>query len=121
MFFFSFVGLLDTWVVATDYDCVTNIHIAQTHLLVRFYYFQIDFAYMADRRIDATDPLDLNSWLVLLMQKSELVLAHALGFYWLVRLYITGSLCFCLVCKRRLISFFVRLDHQFCPFNLCTS
>ena len=63
-----------------DYDCVTNIHITQTHLFVRFYYFQIDFAYMADRRTDATDPLDLNSWLVLLMHKYELVLAHALDF-----------------------------------------
>ena len=64
MFFVSFVGLLDTWVVAIDYDYVTNIHITQTHMLVRFYYFQIDFAYMTDRRIDDTDPLDLNSWLV---------------------------------------------------------
>ena len=90
MFFFSFVGPLDTWVVATDYDCVTNIHIAQTHLLVRFYYFQIDFAYMANRRIDATDPLDLNSWLVLLMHTSELVLAHAVDFYCLLRIYIHG-------------------------------
>ena len=58
------MGLLDTWLVAIDYDCVTNIHITQTDLFVRFYYFQIDFAYMTDRRIDDTDPLDLNSWLV---------------------------------------------------------
>ena len=57
---------------------------------VSFYYFQIDFAHMTDRRIDATDPLGLNSWLVLLMRKSELVLAHALDFYWLLRLYIHG-------------------------------
>ena len=64
MFFLSFVGLLDTWVVAIDYDYETNIHITQTHMFVRFYYFQIDFAYMTDRRIDDTDPLDLNSWLV---------------------------------------------------------
>ena len=90
VFFCSFVGLLDTWVVAVDYDCVTNTHIAQTHLLVRFYYFQIDFAYMTDRRIDATDLRDLNSWLFLLMHKSELVLAHALDFYRLLRLYIHG-------------------------------
>ena len=55
--FFSFVGLLDTWVVATDYDCVTNIHNAQTHLFVRFYYLQTDFAYMADRRINELIPL----------------------------------------------------------------
>ena len=39
--FFSFVGRLDAWVIAIDYDCVTNIHISQTHLFVRFY-FQID-------------------------------------------------------------------------------
>ena len=84
------MGLLDTWVVAIDYDCVTNIHIAQTHLLVRFYYFQIDFSYMADRRIDATDNLDLNNSLVLLMHKFEVVLAHTLDFYWLLRLYIHG-------------------------------
>ena len=76
--------------VAIDYDCVTNIHIAQTHLLVCVYHFQIDFAYMADRWIDVTDPLDLNSWLVLLMHKSELVLSHVLDFYWLLRLYIHG-------------------------------
>ena len=88
--FFSFVRLLNTWVVVMDYDCVTNIHITQAHFFVRFYYFQIDFAYMADRRIDATDPLGLNSRLVLLMPKSELVLAHALNFYWLLRLYIHG-------------------------------
>ena len=88
--FFSFVGLLDTWVVAIDYDCVISIHIGQTHLFVRFYHFQIDFAYMVDRWIDATDPLDLNSWLVLLMHKSELVLAHALPFYWLLWLCIHG-------------------------------
>ena len=79
--FFSFVGLLDTWVVIIDYDCVTNIHIAQTHLFVRFYYFHIYFAYMADKRIDVTDPLDLNSCWVLLLRESELVLAHALDFY----------------------------------------
>ena len=72
--------LLNTWVVAIDYDCVTNIHIAHTHLFVRFYSFQIYFAYMAKKRIDATDPLDLNSWLVLMMNKSELFLAHALHF-----------------------------------------
>ena len=90
--FFSFVGLYSKWVVATDYDCVTNIHIAQTHLFVCFYSLQIDFAYMADRQIDATDPLDLNSWLVLLMHKSELVLAYALNFYWLLRLCIFASL-----------------------------
>ena len=89
-FFFSFVGLLNTWVVATDYNCVINIHITQTHLFVRFYYFQIDSAYMADRQIDATDPLDLTSWLVLLMHKSELVVAHAVVFYWFLRLYIHG-------------------------------
>ena len=88
--FFSFVGLLDTWLVAIDYDCVTNIHIAQTHLFVRFYYFQIGFTDMVDRRVDATDPLDLNSWFVLLIHKSELVLAYALDFYWLLRLYIQG-------------------------------
>ena len=88
--FFSFVGLLDTWVVAIDSDCVTNIHIAQTHLLVRFYYFHIDFAYMTYRRIDVTDPLDLNSRLVLLVHESELFLAHALNFYWVIRLYIHG-------------------------------
>ena len=88
----SFVGLYGKWVVAIDYDCVTNIHIAQTHLFVCFYYFQIDFAYMDDRQIDATDPFDLNSWLVLLMHKSALVLAHALDFYWLLRLYIFTSL-----------------------------
>ena len=80
-YYFSFVGLFDAWAIAIDYDCMTNIHIAQTHLFVRFYCFQIDFAYMADRRIDATDPLDLNSCLVLLRHKSELVLAHALYFY----------------------------------------
>ena len=79
--FFSFVGLLNTWVVTFDYDWVENIHIAQTYLFVRFYYFQKDFAYMTNRRIDATDPLVLNSWLVLLMYKSELVLTHALDFY----------------------------------------
>ena len=90
MFLFSFVRLLDTWVVAIDYDCVTNIYIVQTHLFVRFYYFQIDFAYMADRRIDVTDTLDLNNWLVLLMHKSERVLAHALDFYWFLQLYIHG-------------------------------
>ena len=83
MFFFlvllgsSIRGLLQ---LIMDYDCVTNIHVAQIHLFVRFYYFQIDFAYMADRRIDATDPHDLISWLVLLIRKSELVLAHALEF-----------------------------------------
>ena len=88
MLFFSFVGLLNTWVVAIDYDCVTNIHIAKTHLFARSYYFQIDFAYMADRRRDATDPFNSNSLLVLLMHKSELVLPHALDFYWLLRLYI---------------------------------
>ena len=69
---------------------ILSIHIVLTHLLVSFYYFQMDFAYMTDRWIDATDPLDLNSWLVLLMRKSELVLAHALDFYWLLRLYIHG-------------------------------
>ena len=79
--FFNFVGLLDTCVVVIDYDCATSIHISQTHLFVRFYYLQIGFAYMGVRRIDANDPLDLNSWLVLLMHKSELVLAHALDFY----------------------------------------
>ena len=88
MFFFSFVGLLDTWVVAIDYDCVTNTHISQTHLFGRFHHFQVDFAYMADRRIDATDPLDLNSCLILLMRKSELVLAQALDFYGFLQLYI---------------------------------
>ena len=99
MLFLSFVGLLDTWLVAIDYDCVTNIHITQTDLFVRFYYFQIDFAYMTDRRIDDTDPLDLNSWLVLLMLKSELVLADAIDF-------ITGSLRFiCVVFKKKLILF----------------
>ena len=86
--FFSFAGLLNTWVVAIDYDCVTNIHIVQIHLFVRFYYFQIDFTYMADRGIDATDTLDLNSWLVLLMHKSELFLPHVHVLYWLLRLYI---------------------------------
>ena len=55
--FFSFVGLVNTWVVAIDYACVTNIHITQTPLFVRFYYFQIDFAYMADKQIDTIDPL----------------------------------------------------------------
>ena len=69
---------------------VTNIHIAQTHLFAHFYHFQIDFAHIADRWIDATEPLDLNSWLVLLMHKSKVFLAHALNFYWLLRLYIHG-------------------------------
>ena len=78
------------WVVAIDYDNVTNIHITKTYLFVRFYYFQIDFAYMTNRQINATDPLDINSWLVLLMHNSELVLAHALYFYWLLWLYIHG-------------------------------
>ena len=81
MFFFNFVGLRDTWVVAIDHYCATSIRMSQTPLFVRFYYFQIGFAYMGDRRIDANDPLDLNSWLVLLMHKSDLVLAHALDFY----------------------------------------
>ena len=84
------MGFLGTWVVTIDYEYVTNIRITQTHLLVRFYRFQIDFAYMVDRQIDVIDPLDLNSWLVLLMHKSELVLAHALNFYWLIWLYIHG-------------------------------
>ena len=56
---------------------------------------------MTDRRIDATDPIDLNGWLVLLMHKSELVLAHAIDFYWFW------------VFKKKPISFFVRLDHHF--------
>ena len=86
------------WVVAIDYDCVINTHISQTHLLVRFYYFQIDFTYMTDRRIDATDPRDLNSWLFLLMHKSELVLANALDFYRLLRLYIHGLAVLHLTC-----------------------
>ena len=70
MFFFSFVELLVTWMVAIDHDCVTNIDITQTHLFVRFNHFRIDFACMVDRRIDGIDPLDLNSWLALLMRKS---------------------------------------------------
>ena len=64
----------------------------------RFHHFQIDFAYMADRWIDATDPLDLNSCLVLLMHKSELVLAQALNFYCLVQLYIHGFAVLHLLC-----------------------
>ena len=76
--------------VAIDYDCVTNIHIAQNNLFKHFYYFQTDFAYIADRRIHATDPLDLNSWLVLLMHKSELILDDLLDFYRLLCLYNSG-------------------------------